>query len=120
MQRLLALKPRPTAVIATNDVFAVGAMMKCRELDVRIPEDVALSGVDNTDLGATQTPPLTSIGTPIVEVGRRAALQLISRLEGKAVDLQQSLPFELVKRASTATPPVATPEPAAKRRKALA
>jgi LacI family transcriptional regulator len=120
MERLLALKSRPTAVIATNDVFAVGAMMKCRELGVRIPEDVALSGVDNTDLGATQTPPLTSIGTPIVEVGRRAALQLISRLEGKAVDLQQSLPFELVKRASTAMPPAAMPEPTAKRRKALA
>jgi LacI family transcriptional regulator len=104
MERLLALKQRPTAVIATNDVFAVGAMMKCRERGIKIPEDVTLTGVDNTDLGATQTPPLTSIATPIVEVGRRAALQLISRLEDKPVELQQSLPFELVKRASTAPP----------------
>jgi LacI family transcriptional regulator len=102
MESLLALKQRPTAVIATNDVFAVGAMIKCRERGIRIPEDIAVTGVDNTDLGATQTPPLTSIATPIVEVGRRAAMQLISRLEGKPVELQQSLPFELVKRASTA------------------
>ena len=102
MERLLALKQRPTAVIATNDVFAVGAMINCRERGIRIPEDIAVTGVDNTDLGATQTPPLTSIATPIVEVGRRAAMQLISRLEGRPVELQQSLPFELVKRASTA------------------
>ena len=119
MESLLALRQRPTAIVATNDVFAVGAMMKCRELGVRIPEDIAVTGVDNTDLGATQTPPLTSIRTPIVEVGRCAALQLISRLEGQAVDLQQTLPFELVKRGSTAPPP-GTAGRAAKRRKVIA
>lgn len=120
MEKMLALRQWPTAVVATNDVFAVGAMMKCRELGVRIPEDVAIAGVDNTDLGATQTPPLTSIRTPIVEVGRRAALQLIARLEGQSVDLQQTLPFELVKRASTAPPPGGTAERVTKRRRAVA
>jgi LacI family transcriptional regulator, galactose operon repressor len=118
MEKLLALRQRPTAVVATNDVFAVGAMMKCRELGVRIPEDVAITGVDNTDLGATQTPPLTSIRTPIVEVGRRAALQLIARLEGQPVDLQQTLPFELVKRGSAASGGMG--DRAAKRRRAVA
>lgn len=120
MEKMLALRQRATAVIATNDVFAVGAMMKCRELGVRIPEDVAITGVDNTDLGATQTPPLTSIRTPIVEVGRRAALQLIARLEGQPVDLQQTLPFELVKRASTAPPSGGTADRVRKRRRAVA
>jgi LacI family transcriptional regulator len=120
MERLLALPERPTAVVATNDVFAVGAMTKCRELGVRIPENIAVTGVDNTDLGATQTPPLTSIRTPIVEVGRRAALQLIARLEGQPVDLQQTLPFELVKRGSTAPPLGATGDRAAKRRRVVA
>jgi LacI family transcriptional regulator len=116
MGRMLALRPRPTAVIATNDVFAVGAMLKCRELGVRIPEDVSLSGVDNTDLGATQTPPLTSINTPIVEIGQRAALQLIARLEGAPAELQQRLPFELVKRGSTARPSGRSAREAAPRR----
>ena len=121
MGRLLALRQRPTAIVATNDVFAVGAMMKCRELGVRIPEDIAVTGVDNTDLGATQTPPLTSIRTPIVETGRRAALQLIARLEGQPVDLQQTLPFELVKRGSTAPPSDGTGgDRAAKRRRVVA
>jgi LacI family transcriptional regulator len=120
MERLLALRQRPTAIVATNDVFAVGAMMKCRELGVRIPEDIAVTGVDNTDLGATQTPPLTSIRTPIVEIGRRAALQLIARLEGQSVELQQRLPFELVKRGSTAPLSGATAARSAKRRHVVA
>lgn len=104
MHELLAQRPRPTAVIATNDVFAVGAMMACREAGVRIPEEISITGVDNTDLGATQTPALTSIRTPIVEVGRAAAEQVIARLEGRPYDAFQTLPFEIVTRGSTARP----------------
>jgi LacI family transcriptional regulator len=104
MKKLLALAPRPTAVVCTNDVFAVGAMIACREAGVRIPEDISITGVDNTDLGATQTPGLTSIRTPIVEVGRAAAAQVIARLEGREHEAFQTLPFELVNRGSTARP----------------
>jgi LacI family transcriptional regulator len=105
MRELLARRPRPTAVIATNDVFAVGAMVACREAGVAVPGDVSITGVDDTDLGATQTPALTSIRTPIVEIGRAAALQLVARLEGMPAELSQQLPFELVRRGSTAPPP---------------
>jgi LacI family transcriptional regulator len=104
MRRLLDVEPRPTAIVATNDVFAVGAMMACREAGVRIPEELSITGVDNTDLGMTQTPPLTSIRTPIIEVGRAAAEQVIARLEGKPFEAFQKLPFELVTRCSTAPP----------------
>jgi len=104
MGRLLELKRRPTAVVATNDVFAVGAMMACRSAGVRIPDEVSITGVDNTDLGATQTPALTSIRTPIVEIGRAAAEQVIARLEGRPHVAFQTLPFELVSRGSTARP----------------
>ena len=107
MQRMLALPQRPTAVVATNDVFAVGAMVACRKAGVRIPLDISVTGVDNTDLGATQTPALTSIRTPIVEVGRAAAEQVIARLEGRPYAAFQTLPFELVPRASTARPATA-------------
>jgi LacI family transcriptional regulator len=104
MQRLLALPERPTAVLATNDVLAVGAMMACRAQGVRIPEDVSITGIDNTDLGATQTPGLTSVRTPIVEIGHAVAEQLVARLEGREFVGNQSLPFELVFRGSTAPP----------------
>jgi len=45
-----------------------------------IPDEMLITGVDNTDLGATQTPALTSIRTPIVEVGQAAAEQVVARL----------------------------------------
>ena len=76
-----------------------------RGAGVRIPDDVSITGVDNTDLGATQTPALTTIRTPIVDIGRAAALQLIARLEGAPAQLHQQLPFELVTRGSTGPPP---------------
>jgi LacI family transcriptional regulator len=104
MQRLLAVQDRPTAVVATNDVFAVGAMLACRKAGVRIPQDVSITGVDNTDLGATQTPGLTSVRTPIVEIGRAAADQLIARLEGQPFTAFESFPVEIVHRGSTAPP----------------
>ena len=80
-------------------------MVACREQRVRIPDDISITGVDNTDLGATQTPALTSIRTPIVEIGRAAAEQLIARLENRPYVAFDTLPFELVPRGSTAAPP---------------
>jgi LacI family transcriptional regulator len=117
MRRILALPDRPTAVIGTNDVFAVGALLACREAGVRVPDEMSITGVDNTELGATQVPPLTSIGTPILEIGRKAGELLIARIEGRAFDAFQTLPFELVIRGSTAPPP---PARAAGRRKRAA
>ena len=106
MTELLALPEpiRPTAVIGTNDIFAVGAMVACRAAGVAIPEQMSIAGCDNTDLGATQTPALTSIRTPIVEIGRAAAEQVIARLEGEPFTPFATLDFELVARGSTAPP----------------
>jgi len=104
MQRILSLARRPTAVVATNDVFAVGAMIACRNAGLRIPQDMSITGVDNTDLGATQTPGLTSIRTPIVEIGHAAAAQLIARLDGQPWEPFQAFPIEVVHRGSTAPP----------------
>jgi len=66
---------------------------------------VSITGVDNTDLGATQTPGLTSIRTPIVEIGHAAAAQIISRLDGLPWEPFQAFPVEVVYRGSTAPPP---------------
>ena len=104
MKCLLALPAPPTAVVATNDVFAVGGMLACRERGVRIPDDLSITGVDNTDLGATQTPGLTSVRTPITEIGREAAEQVIARLEGREYTAFRTLPFAIVRRGSTAPP----------------
>jgi LacI family transcriptional regulator len=106
MARVLRLKKLPSAVVATNDVFAVGAMLACREAGLRVPEDISITGVDNTDLGATQTPGLTSVNTPIIDIGKNAADQLIARLEGRPCQLFQELTAEIVYRQSTGPVPV--------------
>lgn len=103
--RLLAAPQPPTAIVATNDVFAVGAMVACRKAGVAVPERMSITGVDNTDLGATQTPGLTSVATPITDLGRAAAEQLVARLEGRPCKAFQCYPVELVVRGSTAPPP---------------
>jgi LacI family transcriptional regulator len=104
MHRLLQAPARPTAVVATNDVFAVGAMLACRQAGVSVPHEMSITGVDNTDLGATQTPGLTSVATPIVDIGRAAADQLVARLEGSSWEAFQQYPVDLVVRGSTAPP----------------
>ncbi len=106
MHQLLKIDPsrRPTAVIGTNDIFAVGAMLACREAGIRVPEDVSITGCDDTDLGSTQTPSLTSIRTPITEIGHAAAEQVIARLEGRPFQHSMSLPFEIVMRGSVSAP----------------
>lgn len=104
MNRLLALPDLPTAVVATNDVFAVGGMIACRKAGIRIPDDLSITGVDNTDLGATQTPGLTSIRTPISEIGHAAAAQIIARLGGQSYEAFQAFPIEVIYRGSTAPP----------------
>jgi LacI family transcriptional regulator len=81
-----------------------------------VPGEVSITGVDSTDLGATQTPALTSVRTPIVEIGDAAARQLIARLEGQPAELHQRLPFELVIRGSTAPPAAGARRSAAARR----
>ena len=106
MNRLLALRERPTAVLATNDVVAVGALMACRVAGVGVPDEISITGVDNTDLGATQTPGLTSIRTPIQELGRLAGSYLTARLEGSEVEIPRELPFEIVVRGSTGPAPI--------------
>jgi LacI family transcriptional regulator len=104
MHKLLGVSPRPTAIVATNDVFAVGAMMACRQAGVNIPLELSITGVDNTDLGATQTPGLTSVATPIREIGRAAGEQLVARLEGRGWEAFQTFPVEIVFRGSTSRP----------------
>jgi LacI family transcriptional regulator len=104
MQGLLQLPERPTAIVATNDVFAVGAMLACRKAGIDVPRQLSITGVDNTDLGATQTPGLTSVSTPVTQLGRAAADQIVARLEGRPWEAFQQYPVDLVCRGSSAPP----------------
>jgi LacI family transcriptional regulator len=84
MRALLALRPRPTAVFAANDLMAMGAYLAIKETGLQIPRDVAVVGFDNIPTAKLVSPPLTTIDQDQREVGRRAAEMLFERLEGRA------------------------------------
>ena len=102
---LLALSPRPTAVICGNDVLAVGAIQGARSLGLSVPGDVSVTGFDDIELASVVDPPLTTVHVPHRRMGQAAA-RLLLRLRG-GLEAVESIAFEtrLVERASLSRPP---------------
>ncbi|TWD73047.1 LacI family transcriptional regulator [Kribbella amoyensis] len=69
------------AVIAANDLLAVGLMHELAARGLRVPEDVAVVGMDDSELAEQSFPPLTSVNLGSAERGRRAAELLLARIE---------------------------------------
>ncbi|GAA3733514.1 LacI family transcriptional regulator [Spinactinospora alkalitolerans] len=70
----------PDALLCANDLIALGALDVLRERGLRVPEEVAVVGMDDTDLAAASWPALTSVSLGSAERGRRAAQLLLDRL----------------------------------------
>lgn len=100
--RLLSSADRPTAVFASNDLMAVGAINAILDRGLRVPEDVAVVGFDNIDAATMIRPQLTTIDPFKTEVGKRAAEILIERIKNKALSEPswEETPFELIIRQS--------------------
>lgn len=82
-RRWLSGGERPEAVVAANDLMAIGVMKACEEAGLRIPEDIAIVGMDNLDLASRVHPKLTSVAMQQEEIGRQAAQVLMDRLQGE-------------------------------------
>ncbi len=98
---ILSVGERPTAILAMSDRIAMFAMADLKARGLRIPEDVSVVGFDGVPEAETAIPPLTTVAQPIAEIGRRAVKTI---LEGDGKVHRESLPLELVIRASTAAP----------------
>ncbi len=106
MQKLLARRPRPTAVFAANDAMAIGAMQAARQAGLAIPKDVSFIGFD--DIYAELTiPQLTSVHQPLYEIGILAAKIVISQIHGMPDEYpkENTLPCYLKERESCAPAP---------------
>ena len=85
MSALLALPPaeRPTAVIAYNDMMALGALHAVRAHHLRVPEDISVIGIDDIAMAAHTNPPLTTIAQPKYRMGRTAMKTLRRMIQGQ-------------------------------------
>jgi len=106
MKVLLGRSNLPTAVIACNDVMAVGAIRAIKEEGLSIPEDISLVGFDDTVARLTQ-PRLTSVALLMGEIGKVAMRILLDRIEGKdrGTPKKVLLGEKLIMRDSTARLP---------------
>lgn len=104
---LLRALSRPTAIMAANDLLALGALRALDDLGLAAPDDVSVTGYNDIPFLDRLTPPLTTVRIQTYEAGRRAATRILEQIKTPveqrrpAIDV---LPVELVRRGSTGAP----------------
>ena len=78
---------RPTAVICSNDLMAIGAMQEAAMLGLRVPDDLSVVGFDGIEAAAWTQPPLTTVEQPIDEIASTAIEALQALVDGPAQTL---------------------------------
>lgn len=105
MQKILELKPRPTAVVAATVLSAAGALRVLHAKKIKVPEDISVMSIHDVQIADMLFPPLTTLRLPLQEMGKVATDGLIDLLEGKTKVVSRVLaPEKLVVRESTAPP----------------
>ena len=100
--RLTEREPSLTAILAGNDKMAIGAISGLKDKGYRIPEDLSIVGCDDMHQAEFSDPPLTTVHTPIYEVGVRACEALLDMIEGRLDSVAEVLPVQRAHDASSA------------------
>lgn len=100
VKQLLTRRPEIRCVFAVNDVMAIGAMTGARELDYRIPEDVAIAGFDDITSAADTFPQLTTVRIDLEDIGRQA-MRLVAAMASTEATRVQHVSGTVILRAST-------------------
>lgn len=104
-RELMSSPTRPTAIICGSDLFACGAIFEATRMGIRVPEDVSITGFDDTELAAGISPSLTTIRTPRTEMATLTAQHLLDSFRGEK-PRSLELKVELVVRKSSGPAPV--------------
>lgn len=95
--------PLPTAVFCATDIAAIAAIRRFSEAGIRIPNQLSVISMDNIELSAYVSPMLTTVETPIVELGNVAVQTLIDRINKRhRLPMKIFLPNKLMVRESVA------------------
>ncbi len=112
-QRLwAAAKKKPTAIVAFSDTVAIGVLKFLDEQRIVVPDEVSVVGFDGTNIGQFTHASLSTVSTPMYEIGKEAFRLLNGSIEGK-YSLPQSLilPVKLILRDSAGPAPTSTSQP---------
>jgi len=105
LEGLMALDNPPTAVLASNDLCAVGLIEKAMERGIRIPEDLSVCGFDDIEYATIVSPKLTTVAQDKYELGKLAAEYLLRRILSPNTTARYiKLEPDLVVRESTTVP----------------
>lgn len=102
-EQLVNLDSKPTIVMCGNDVQAVGALKKAREMGIDVPGDISITGFDDLEIASVVDPGITTVHVPHRQMGRRSAELLVSG-DAKTKPCQTRLATYLVERGSLAAP----------------
>ncbi|MFT6044337.1 MAG: LacI family transcriptional regulator [Arenicella sp.] len=101
--RLVERMPDLTAVICGNDILALGVMTAARELGLKVPQSLSVSGFDNLGILSMIQPALTTMNAPSAEMGSYAANYLVTQIKAGTRKVQrEQLPCPLIIRETTA------------------
>lgn len=102
-ESLLQGTQRPTAIFASNDEMALGALSVANRVGLNVPRDISIAGFDDSPLCRITWPQLTTVRQPVAEMAAAAAEMLISRVfRGEnEVNLTRLLDFEIIARETT-------------------
>lgn len=98
----LAMASNVTAIVAYNDIMALGVLARLRDRGVRVPEDVSLTGFDDLMFAALCQPSLTTVAMPVEPTGRLAVDLLMDRLRRGDEARHEELDTQLIVRSTTA------------------
>lgn len=102
MRELFASKPYPRALLLGNFLMALGALRAIREMNLRVPDDLALIAFDEMPWAAAMNPPLSTVAQPVRELGRSAARLLMERFKSPERKVRRIvLDTELIPRGSS-------------------
>lgn len=105
-KELLTRKVSFTALFAYNDVSAIGSLWAFQEAGLRVPEDIAVVGFDDTPGAAFANPPLTTVRQPLLRMGQIAAQTVVDLIEGRGEYVPEiAIEPELVVRQTTGIAP---------------
>ncbi len=105
--RLLDRSPRPTAILAVNDLLAISVLRLLADRGLRVPQDVSVAGFDDIDVASFLCPSLTTVRINAEEVGRTAARLIFERMADPERPHQCiCIPAELIQRGSTGPAPL--------------